>query len=318
MLDQSSSNDPFFTVVIPCYNRADEVGFAIESLLRQTCSDFECILVDDGSENSKELEHLIIALDARFKYIYQENRGGGAARNKGINAAKGQYIAFLDSDDYFLPTKLAKIRAHIDKYGSDALYSPAFVDRGSEQRFWIRPDRSIGAEEDVGEYLFVANQFIQTSTIVIKSGIAKKVLFNPSLRKGQDLDFCVRAYFAGVRFVMLDEPLVVWRDVSEFGRTSRHSGVAVCEEWLQENSHRLTYKAVVGYRATVLSYYQPKWKIANVLWDLTRAYFVAGVSLKVTLRQLLRFMFPRRLYRVAVDAFVKMYGKQASLELRVD
>lgn len=99
---------PTVSVVIPTYNRAHVVGRAIRSVLNQTYQDFEIIVVDDGSTDNTE-EVVKSFNDPRIRYIrHEENRGGSAARNTGIRAARGAYIAFLDSDDEWLPEKLAK------------------------------------------------------------------------------------------------------------------------------------------------------------------------------------------------------------------
>ncbi|MBN2137845.1 MAG: glycosyltransferase family 2 protein [Sedimentisphaerales bacterium] len=93
------------SVVIPTYNRAEFVVRAIDSVLEQTWRDYEVIVVDDGStDNTKEV--LGPYMD-RISYIYQDNAGVSVARNTGIEAAKGQWVAFLDSDDEWLPEKLA-------------------------------------------------------------------------------------------------------------------------------------------------------------------------------------------------------------------
>ena len=88
------------TVVIPTYNRAHLIKDAVESVLNQTYQDFELIVIDDGStDNTREV--LAIYKD-KLRYIYQENQGRSAARNHGIKLAQGEYIAFLDSSDYFI------------------------------------------------------------------------------------------------------------------------------------------------------------------------------------------------------------------------
>lgn len=98
---------PSVSVIIPTYNCASMLKEAIQSVLEQTYADYEVIVVDDGSiDNTCEVVNTFT--DERIRYVFQENRGRSAARNHGINLAQGKYIAFLDSDDLFLPTKLEK------------------------------------------------------------------------------------------------------------------------------------------------------------------------------------------------------------------
>jgi glycosyltransferase involved in cell wall biosynthesis len=99
---------PAVTVIIPTFNRAAIVGRAIRSVLAQTCQDWELIVVDDGSTDGTE-QGVRSFSDHRIKYIrHERNRGGAAARNTGIRCARGEYVAFLDSDDEWLPEKLEK------------------------------------------------------------------------------------------------------------------------------------------------------------------------------------------------------------------
>lgn len=99
---------PAVTVVIPTFNRASEVVRAIRSVLGQTCQDWELIVVDDCSTDGTE-QAVRAFSDNRITYIrHDRNRRGGAARNTGIRHAQGEYVAFLDSDDEWLPEKLQK------------------------------------------------------------------------------------------------------------------------------------------------------------------------------------------------------------------
>jgi glycosyltransferase involved in cell wall biosynthesis len=302
---------PIFSIVIPAYNRADTIMPTLESVLKQTVQDYECVVVDDGSADAENLKRVIEGLnDPRFRYIWQENGGGGAARNTGILAAKGKYIAFLDSDDLFLPEKLEKCAAHMNEDPLKALYSKMYVDRGVD-KMWVRPDRAIGADEDMGAYLFISNQFIQTSTIVINTRTAQDVLFDPALRKGQDLDFCLRLHRKGVRFFMIDDPLTVWVDQTESGRTSRTKGFEAPLAWLERSKHMMTPQAEAGYRATVLFYYMAKHKPLTALGDLWAGLKV-GVPPKVLARQFLRGFLPGRLYRKLVNGFVATAGRMTN------
>jgi glycosyltransferase involved in cell wall biosynthesis len=107
---------PFFSIVIPTYNRAAFISETIESVINQTYSDWELIVIDDGStDNTKEIIQAIIQNDNRIKYRYQNNSERSAARNNGINNSNGEYICFLDSDDQFLPNHLEILYEEIIK-----------------------------------------------------------------------------------------------------------------------------------------------------------------------------------------------------------
>ena len=93
------------SVIIPTFNRVEFISEAIDSVLSQTYSNFEIIVVDDGStDNTKQL---LTKYGSRITYDFQENKGVSSARNKGLDIAKGEWIAFLDSDDIWLPEKLS-------------------------------------------------------------------------------------------------------------------------------------------------------------------------------------------------------------------
>lgn len=101
------AGDILVSVIIPTYNRAQIIIESINSVLNQTYQNFEILVIDDGStDNTKDIVESIN--DIRIRYIYQENSGPSAARNNGIKNANGEWIAFLDSDDIWLPEKLGK------------------------------------------------------------------------------------------------------------------------------------------------------------------------------------------------------------------
>ena len=101
------NNNPLVSIVIPAYNAEKYIGRAIKSALNQTWRDVEIIVVDDGSTD-RTAETIKSFKDPRVRYIYQQNKDVGAARNYGIKESGGKYITFLDSDDEYLPQKVAK------------------------------------------------------------------------------------------------------------------------------------------------------------------------------------------------------------------
>ncbi len=111
---QESVHTPRVSVIIPTFNRATYVPRAIESVLSQRYRDFEIIVVDDGSkDNTREV---VTAYGALVRYVFQENQGPGAARNLGIRTATGIYLAFLDSDDVWLPTFLDRTVSALEEH----------------------------------------------------------------------------------------------------------------------------------------------------------------------------------------------------------
>ncbi len=105
------------SVVIPTFNRSDTLGSAIESVFAQTYSDYELIVIDDGSTDGTREK--IAPYAGRIRYFYQPNRGASAARNRGIAVASGQWVSFLDSDDIWLPTKLERQVEALSAMGSE-------------------------------------------------------------------------------------------------------------------------------------------------------------------------------------------------------
>ena len=117
---------PTVSVVIPTYNRAGYILDAIESVLSQTYTDYEIIVIDDGSaDRTRDVLQSLIAED-KIRYAYQGNQGVSAARNRGIHWAKGKYIVFLDSDDLWDPAKLEKQAAFLDSNPGVALVHNSF------------------------------------------------------------------------------------------------------------------------------------------------------------------------------------------------
>lgn len=183
-----TKNNPTVSVIIPTYNRAHLIGRAIQSVLNQTYQDFEIIVVDDGSTDNTD-EVVKDFGDERIGYIrHKGNKGGAAARNTGIRAAKGEYIAFLDDDDEFLPNKieslLPPLQASDDTVG--LVYSKVHIIE-SEGKSMYFPEK--GLSGDIFEE-YLAGPFFQTnSTLIKRDAIA---LFDESLPRWQDADFHLR------------------------------------------------------------------------------------------------------------------------------
>jgi hypothetical protein len=102
---------PWLSVVVPTYNRADYLGVCLTSLKEQSCPDWECLIVDDGSsDGSARVVDRFVSSDRRFRYQYQDNAGVSAARNAGLAQAQGEWVAFLDSDDFYFWQAVEQLR----------------------------------------------------------------------------------------------------------------------------------------------------------------------------------------------------------------
>jgi glycosyltransferase involved in cell wall biosynthesis len=187
------------SVIIPTYNRGTFTSHAIKSVLAQTYKDYEIIVVDDGSTDNT-LEQLKVFGD-QIRYIYQENQGPSAARNKGIQNAKGRYIAFCDSDDRFLPTKLEKQMEFIKSNPECRfLYTWYYNVNEKGEITKLRKPLSCKNQEHLQYCLFTRKFTIRTSTLLVdKMCFEKAGLFNEKFWYSQDWDMWLRlaAHYQG-------------------------------------------------------------------------------------------------------------------------
>ena len=237
---------PKVSVVIPVYNRAHTVLPTLESVQAQTMPSFECIIVDDGSRDGDELRQVVESLnDTRFRYVRRPNGGGGAARNTGIDQAKAHIIAFLDSDDRWLPDKLERDLAA----GADqrVVFSAVQVERAG-RIVGRRPRSGPRPGETMGDYLACRQGFVQTSTVALPTSLARRVRFLNYLPFGQDADFAIRLADAGSRFAMLADSSVIMTDDEDAGRTSRSRDFRAFLNWVEESRSMLTTRAYLAMR----------------------------------------------------------------------
>jgi glycosyltransferase involved in cell wall biosynthesis len=211
---------PTVSVVIPTYNRTDILPRAIESVLAQTYDDLELVVVDDGS--SEDVESVVDRYDDhRVRYIaHEENRGANAARNTGIEAADGDYLAFLDSDDEWHPRKLAAQLDRLESKSSEwvAAYCDYDVEvpgrTGTLQEAAARllssdqGRRHEGGDELIGETLADELHTGAGSTLLVRTDVVRDIDgFDPSLDWFQDPDFQIRVLQQG-KLAHVPEPLV--------------------------------------------------------------------------------------------------------------
>lgn len=283
---------PLISVVIPAFNREKSITDCINSVLNQSFSDFEIIVVDDGSSDNTAARVKEFS-DARVNYFYQDNAGGSKARNTGILAARGKYIAFLDSDDQFLPFHLERALSDMNSGDTVVSFSQIKVDRGGEI-FFLKPPASIKINQHVSEYLLADRGFIQTSTLVLPTALAKETLFDEKLKYGQDTDFAIRISQNGGSFIMRKDPSVLWDDKWNEKRVSSKIDFKNRIEWLNRVRSAITDKAY---------YADLGWPVAKGL--SSQGYFLRAFSYYV--RALLKGCYS---FKLAVVIFLQIFLTQ--------
>ena len=188
-----TGGDPLVTVIIPTYNRAGVLYFALHSVLNQTLQDFEIFVVDDaGTDSTGELiSHFD---DPRIHYIrFDTNQKAAAARNAGMERARGKYIAFLDSDDEWLPSKLEKQVARMEELSDEwgCCYTGAYVNKvgGLTRNRLYQPKKSGWLVKE----LLMGHFVIWTPTFMFRRKCLEEVgLMDRQLVRSQDVDFYIR------------------------------------------------------------------------------------------------------------------------------
>jgi len=243
--------NPKVSVVIPTYNRATKVQNAIESVLGQTLSNIEVIVVDDGSSDGtgKILQE---TYGDRIRYFAQANQGVSAARNKGLAEARGEWIALLDSDDLWEKEKLERQFQALERFGSQcgACYTDTRFFNYPETRTMFqlaeqsyRHEGTMGINPDVKTLLLKpggAGMIVCTCTLLVRADVvAKSGGFDPNLRFGEDSEFMFRLAML-TDFCYVNRPLVL---VDRSPAEVRHVGVSSewnkLELWLRDTQLKL-------------------------------------------------------------------------------
>jgi glycosyltransferase involved in cell wall biosynthesis len=191
---------PKVSVVIPSYKTADLIAACLDSVFAQTFTDFEAIVVNDGSPDTTELEKVIQPYMDRIVYIRQENKRAAGARNNAIRHARGEFLAFLDSDDTWLPDHLS---SQISLFAADPSLSLTYANAlliGDPQREIPFMERCPSSGEATFEALIMEQCQIPISTVVVrKQAVVDAGMFNEMLARCDDYDLWVRIAFRGNR-----------------------------------------------------------------------------------------------------------------------
>ena len=191
------TNLPFFSIIIPLYNKEVFIENTLNCVINQYFTNFEVIIVNDGSTD-KSVDKISTFTDPRITLMQQENQGASVARNTGIENANGKYIAFLDADDFWKKNHLEELYKTASAYADANFICSRYVfDYGNNKLepavYKDLPETYTGYVTDFFKSSMVY-RVAQTSAIAIKKVVFvdQNIWFNPNISSGQDLDLFIR------------------------------------------------------------------------------------------------------------------------------
>lgn len=208
---------PKISIIMPAYNAENYIEKSIKSILNQTFNDWELIIIDDGSsDRTAEICKKYRRLDNRIIYLFQENLKQATARNNGLKFAKSDIIAFLDSDDLWLPNKLELTIFYFDLNKFDLIFTDSYFGNDDEIKIGSNLKKmNVIDSEYFGKKAIV--QFIEHNRIPILTVLVKKQIieninfFDSKCVPAEDYDLWLRLLKAGYRFKSISLPLSIYR-----------------------------------------------------------------------------------------------------------
>jgi len=205
--------DPLVSVIVPCFNGAQYLEQAVKSVLAQTFTNLECIIVDDGStDNTRQVSESLVSKDSRVKYFYKDNGGAASARNFAIERAKGEWIQFLDADDWLDKDKIGFQLSYLDTFGPiEAVFYSDYeiVYQDGNQNIVNRvtittPDN--WSNEQLLEKRVVVGRFgpdfpAPIWSLLIRKTVFRKKMMNENFELYDDLEFIIDILLKGVPFI---------------------------------------------------------------------------------------------------------------------
>lgn len=307
---------PLISVVIPTYNRADLIKRAISSVLEQSYRNLEIIVVDDNSQDNTESVVQGIDDDRIHYYRQTTNQGGSVARNEGIRKSQGKYIAFLDSDDLWLPSKLESQLQAINANASNLDQVVSYTKFQKSSRVFyqrsILPRRGKKNEETVADYFWLGEGEILTSTLLVSRSLAVANLFQPGLAKHQDLDFVLRLGQNDTKFIFIDQVLTIWHNESRSDRISKRINYQLSLDWIESYRGKISERAFKGF---VLKEVVPKMLLnentKSTAVNLLIGGFREGI---IPLNYFLFLITKQAIPRHYQDFFKKLYQKTPDVD----
>ncbi len=281
------SKKPLVSVVIPIFNGASFIARAVDSVLAQTCTDFEIIVVDDGSTDDTRSVLAQLAKTSAIICLHQNNAGPAQARNSGIQSARGEYIAFLDCDDIWFPEKLEAQLAILRGTSQPGLVYSNYEVIDPTGR--IIQHAKAGKSQDALHIAFTGGQAPLLSTILMPRTLLEQVGgFDPNLWVSEDSDLMLRLYEM-TTFECIDQVLVhKYQQVSRDGDSPedevsfREKVLRSREQFLTrlQNRSTLNREQIGALNREWSSYYVMKgaWEERQGRWPAARQLYLAAIQ----------------------------------------
>jgi glycosyltransferase involved in cell wall biosynthesis len=246
---------PLVSVIIPSYNSRRFLIETVESALAQSYPHIELIVVDDGSTD--DTATFLAPYQGRLRYVYQENRGPSAARNRGIAEARGELLAFLDADDLWLPDKVSRqVDALCRSPRSGLVHTDVLVHEQGTGRKYHRVTRKASYVGQCSNVLFTQNQLTTSSVLLYKKCLTRVGMLDETCRHTDDYDLWLRIA-RHYEFCYIDEPLVIYRlhdtNITRSTLAMRRDELYVLEKTLRDAP---SLRSMVGSRAVRRRLYQ--------------------------------------------------------------
>jgi O-antigen/teichoic acid export membrane protein/GT2 family glycosyltransferase len=211
--ESNGNRQPLVSVIMPAYRVAEFIGTAVESVFAQTFTNYEIIVVNDGSPDAVQLEQALAPYRERVVYVEQPNAGPSAARNVAIGRARGEFLAFLDADDYWEPQFLAQQLAFLEQNPEvDLVYCDGLLvgDSTLAGRTFMELTPSVG-EVTLETLLGGSCTVILSGTVARKRAVVEAGLFDERLRYSEDFDLWLRVARHGSQMAYQEEVLLCKR-----------------------------------------------------------------------------------------------------------
>jgi glycosyltransferase involved in cell wall biosynthesis len=312
---------------MPAYNVARYIGETLDSVFAQTFTDYELIIINDGSPDTVELERVLQPSMVRIRYIKQQNLGAGAARNEGLRAARGEIIAFLDADDLWLPNYLEEQMRFIGKNDYDLVCADAmhFGDSPLAGKTYMEAYMQRAPSE--GEVTFLglvsaAQSLITSGVVVRRTHIIDVGMFDEGLRNSQDFDLWLRLARHGCRLAYQRKLLLRYRchqnslSGNEINRTARQLRVydKIEKSFELTPDERPTVSRAIENRRALLEFELGKHYLEKGDFEKSHAAFTRADghrrSWKTMVAVLLIGLSPRLMRVIHVKRLQKMTGAQ--------